>query len=50
MAKDNRKSRLGPQSNRIALPFDKAVEGLLSVKPKKRTAKKKKKPTKRSES
>lgn len=25
----------GPQANRIPLPFDKAVEGLLAVKPKK---------------
>jgi hypothetical protein len=34
--------REGPQSNRIALPFEKAVEGLLSVKPKpKKKAKKK---------
>jgi hypothetical protein len=37
---------MGPQSNRIAIPFDKAVEGLLSVKPRKKSTKNKKKPDK----
>jgi hypothetical protein len=31
--------------NKIALPFEKAIEGLLSVKPKKKPTKKKKKPS-----
>jgi len=36
------KGRLGPQSNIILLSFEKAVEGLLSVKPKRKPAKRKK--------
>ena len=38
-----RSKRDGPQSNKIPLSFEKAVEGLLATKPKKKTAKKKKK-------
>ena len=37
--------RVSPHSNRIPLTFDKAVEGLLAVKPKKKTAKRKPKKT-----
>jgi hypothetical protein len=43
--KTAQKSRdLGP--NTIPLSFEKAIEGLLSVRPKKKPAKKKKKPSK----
>lgn len=31
--------RMGPHSNRIPLTFDKAIEGLLAVKPKKKSTK-----------
>lgn len=42
MAEDKHgNSRAKPQSNKIPLPFDRAIEGLLSVKPKKRAKKKK---------
>ncbi len=40
------RKRNGPQSNAIPLPFDKAVEGLLAVKPRK-AEKPKKKPDKK---
>jgi len=45
-ANSRRAKREGPQTNRILLPFEKAIEGLLSVKPKKKPAEKKKKPNK----
>jgi hypothetical protein len=45
-ARKQQTKREGPQSNRIALPFEKAVEGLLQVKPKKKPAKRKKKTNK----
>jgi hypothetical protein len=41
----NQRNNEGPQ-NVISLPFDKAIEGLLSVKPKKKPSKRKKKPSK----
>lgn len=38
---DNPRNTKKPETIKIALPFEKAIEGLLSVKPKKRPAKKK---------
>ena len=47
MGKDEKlKARESFHSNRIPLPFDKAVEGLLAVKPKKKATKPKKKSSK----
>jgi hypothetical protein len=41
MGKDKRhRPRANPKSNRIALSFEKAIESLLSTKPKKKAAKK----------
>jgi hypothetical protein len=37
-----RTKRASPHNNRIPLPFDQAVEGLLAVKPNKRPARKEK--------
>lgn len=42
-ARKQSKPRNEPYSNRIPMPFEKAVEGLLSVKPKRKTTNKKKK-------
>lgn len=36
------KPRHGYQENRIPLPFEKIVEGMLAVKPKKKTSRRKK--------
>lgn len=47
MPQDKPKHQHGLQVNRIPLPFEKAVKGLLAVKPTKRAAKPKKKPGKR---
>lgn len=47
MLPKERKQRQEPKNNRISLPFDKAVEGLLAVKPEKKAAKPKKKPGKK---
>jgi hypothetical protein len=43
MSEEKRKQRSGPQSNKIPMPFDKAIEALLQVKPKKKTTRRKKK-------
>jgi hypothetical protein len=40
-------ARNSPHSNRIPLPFDKIVEGMLQVKPQKKATKPKKKPGKK---
>jgi hypothetical protein len=49
MDKANKTERTSLHENRIPLPFEKAIEGLLSVKPKpkKKAVKKKKKPGKK---
>ncbi len=38
------KIRLSPHSNRIPLPFEKIVEGMLAVEPEKKPTRRKKKP------
>jgi hypothetical protein len=41
MTEQKKPRRNEPCSNRIPLPFEKAIEGFLQVKPKKKRAKKK---------